>query len=79
MAIGIIIVRTFVLIGFEQIYFDVVLEFIQQGKSWSDRGIEMLVKSDTFAKSIVGAIIGGLIGLMVLPKLLSKKIDLKNT
>ncbi|MBW5289788.1 MAG: hypothetical protein Rpha_1377 [Candidatus Ruthia sp. Apha_13_S6] len=67
------------MIGFEQIYFDVVLEFIQQGKSWSDRGIEMLVKSDTFAKSIVGAIIGGLIGLMVLPKLLSKKIDLKNT
>lgn len=76
--IGIIIVREFVLVGFEQVYFDAVLESIQQGKSWSDRGIEMLVNSDTFAKSMVGAVIGGLVGLIALPKLFNKKIDSKN-
>ena len=78
-AIGIIIVRAFILVGFEQVYFDAIIDSIQQGKYWSDKGIEMLVNSDTFAKSMVGAVIGGLIGLIALPKLFNKKIDLKNT
>jgi hypothetical protein len=70
--IGIIVVRSFVLVGVEQIYFDAIIESIKQGKSWDDSGIDMLLNSDTFAKTITGAIVGGVVGLILFTRLYKK-------
>jgi hypothetical protein len=70
--IGITVVRSFVLVGVEQIYFDAIIESIKQGKSWSDSGIDMLLNSDTFAKTITGAIVGGVVGLILFTRLYKK-------
>lgn len=73
MIAGAVFVRAFILAGIEQIYFDAIIESIKQGKHWSDSGIEMLINSDTFAKTVMGAIIGGLTSIIVLSKLIHTK------
>lgn len=62
--VSVIIVRTFILDGIEEIYFDIVFESIRKGQSWSDKELELLFNSDTFAKTSVGIVIGGLAGLI---------------
>jgi hypothetical protein len=63
--IGIAITRASVLTGIEIVFFDHILDSISKGSHFSDRDLEFISKTDTFAKTSMGAIIGGFVGGIV--------------